>query len=62
MSIYKPLLSGLALAMLFFQTLPASAGSGGFFLPANYHPLDNPWKIALTIAVIWIIVRLRRRT
>jgi hypothetical protein len=61
MKIFRPVLSGLGLAASLLQTLPAYAGAGGFSVPAHYHPLDNLWKIALTIAVIWIIIRLRRR-
>ncbi len=60
MTIFR-LLSTLLPPYLVFASLPAHAGAGGYFLPANYHPFDNPWKIALTIAVIWIIVKLSRR-
>jgi hypothetical protein len=56
------MLSWLTIMALFpIFSIPAAAGSGGYFLPPNYHPLDNLWKIGLTIAVIWIIVSLLRR-
>lgn len=60
MKIRSPILRGLTLAIISVFCGPAFAGAGGFLTPPQYHPLDNIWKIALTVAVIWIIVRLRR--
>ena len=52
--------SGFAAIALAFLSTAVRAGSGGFYVPGHYHPLDNLWKLALTIAVVWIIVRLSR--
>jgi hypothetical protein len=60
-NIFKFASSGLIASMGLLDSSVAQAGAGGFYLPPNYHPMDNPWKIALTIAVIWIIYRLRGR-
>ena len=60
MKISSPILRWLTLAIFSLFSGPAFAGAGGFLVPAHYHPLDNIWKILLTIAVIWIIVRMRR--
>jgi len=57
MTISKLVAGGLAGSSAAFLAISAHAGSGGYFVPANYHPLDNLWKIALTIAVVWLIIR-----